>query len=126
MTTARVLSDVAALMAPMLKRSLFVAMVENVPGGPPVADHLANHLRSQVALEKSGALVAAGPLTSEDGPPRGLIVLRCADREEAVRLLDADPMHTSGARRYTLHTWQVNEGRLNLTIDFSDQSVVLG
>lgn len=119
-------AEVARLIAPMLKRTLFVAITEPVPGGPPLADHLLAHLRSQIALEKAGLLVAAGPLTGDDGTPRGLWVLRCTDRDEAIRVLDADPLHQSGCRRYQLHRWQVNEGRISITVDFSDQSVALG
>lgn len=118
--------DVARLLQPMLKRSLFVAITEPVPGGPPISDHLLAHLESQIALEKAGMLVAAGPLAGADGKPRGMWVLRCADRDEAIRVLDADPLHQRGCHRYQLHQWQVNEGRISITVDFSDQSVVLG
>ncbi|WP_323039949.1 YciI family protein [Gemmobacter sp.] len=81
---------------------------------------IAEHLRYQVALEQSGALFAAGPLFEGDGPPVcGLIILRGESEDEVRRLADADPMHSSGARRYKLRRWQVNEGRITLTLDLS-------
>jgi len=106
---------------PRLKHRWFVAVSEDVPGGPPVADHLLEHLQSQIALEKTGLLAGTGPLTDDNGVRRGLVVLRCADRDEAVRLLDADPLHAGGSRR-TLHTWQLNEGRISLSVDCLDQT----
>jgi hypothetical protein len=30
-------------------------------------------------------------------------------------------MHQAGVRAYTLHEWTLNEGRLTVSIDFSDQ-----
>lgn len=119
-------AEVGRLLAGMLGRTWFVAVSEEAPGGPPVSDHLLEHLKAQIALEKQGLLVGAGPLVDADGTRRGMFVLRCADREEAIRVLDADPLHASGARRYTLHEWQVNEGRFSVTVNFSDQSVDIG
>jgi hypothetical protein len=52
----------------------------------------------------------------------GLIIIRAGSAEEAKRIADSDPMHASGVRTYTLYQWSLNEGRLNISIDFSDQS----
>jgi uncharacterized protein YciI len=52
----------------------------------------------------------------------GLIIIRAGSAEEAKRIADSDPMHASGVRTYTLYQWSLNEGRLNISIDFSDRS----
>jgi hypothetical protein len=31
-------------------------------------------------------------------------------------------MHSSGVRQYELYSWSLNEGRINVTLDFSDQT----
>jgi hypothetical protein len=31
-------------------------------------------------------------------------------------------MHSAGVRTYTLYQWSMNEGRLTITLDFSDRS----
>lgn len=111
------------LMARMLRRRVFVAISTPVEGGPDIRLHLAEHLRHQIGLEKTGALAAAGPFVDADadGPPQGMFIVRAASREEARRILDADPLHAHGVRTYALYEWQVNEGRVGITVDFSDQ-----
>jgi hypothetical protein len=31
-------------------------------------------------------------------------------------------MHASGVRKYELYAWSLNEGRITVTLDFSDQT----
>lgn len=50
-----------------------------------------------------------------------LIIIRAAGADEARRTADSDPMHQAGARTYTLHEWTLNEGRITVSIDLSDQ-----
>jgi len=58
----------------------------------------------------------------ESKPAFGLIIIRAKDAAEARRIADADPMHSSGVRRYELYAWSLNEGRISVTLDFSDQT----
>jgi len=44
------------------------------------------------------------------------------EHDEARRVADADPMHSSGARQYELYSWSLNEGRINVKLNFSDQT----
>jgi len=112
------------LMEPMLKLRLFVALSEQREDGPDISEYLTEHLERQIELEKKGILVAAGPFISTEGqgPPRGMFVVRAANRDQAKQILDADPFHSHGVRDYTLYEWQINEGRIALRLDFSDQS----
>jgi uncharacterized protein len=52
----------------------------------------------------------------------GLIIIRAKDEAEARRIADSDPMHSEGVRQYELYQWSMNEGRLSITLDFSDQT----
>lgn len=78
------------------------------------------HLAHQVDLEKSGIMFAAGPAFTEGEETFGIIVIRAANRAEATKIADADPLHTAGVRTYSLREWTVNEGQVNLKINFSD------
>lgn len=88
---------------------------------------LGPHLDYQVQLQEDGILFGAGPMQEEGealGPPKaGMIIVRASSFEEAKAIADADPMHSSGARTYTLRKWTLNEGSLDLTVKFSGQSV---
>jgi hypothetical protein len=55
-----------------------------------------------------------------------LIIIRAQDETEARRITDADPMHASGARTYELYAWSLNEGRIDIKLNFSDQTFTYG
>ena len=69
------------------------------------------HVERQLALEKSGVLLAAGGAVTEDGARIGITLLRAASFAEARAIADADPMHQSGARRYEIRAWTIKEGQ---------------
>ncbi len=56
----------------------------------------------------------------------GMIVYRAESMEAARALAEADPMHSAGARSYTLRKWLVNEGSLTLSVGLSTGKVTLG
>lgn len=111
-----------------LALELFV--VRSVPAGDGAAVRAAlpDHLAYQARLEAEGALVLAGPLSDESGENvegMGMIVYRARSLAEARALAEGDPMHRTGARRFTLRRWLVNEGGLSLTVRLSGQTVSL-
>ena len=116
--------DIAELHARMLKKQLWVVMTRAVAPPEEVRRHLKAHLEHQIRLEKSGIMYGAGPATKpgESAASFGLIIIRAQDEAEARRIADADPMHASGARAYELYRWSLNEGRINVTLNFSDQT----
>lgn len=111
-----------------LALELFV--VRSVPAGDGAAVRAAlpDHLAYQARLEAEGALVLAGPLSDESGENvegMGMIVYRARSLAEARALAEDDPMHRTGARRFTLRRWLVNEGGLSLTVRLSGQTAAL-
>ena len=111
-----------------LALELFV--VKSVPAAPPEALRavLPDHLAYQRQLEEAGRLVLAGPVSDPSGElmeGAGLIIYRAATMADARALADADPMHASGARQFTLCRWLVNEGSLNLSVGLSTNRVTL-
>lgn len=112
-----------ARLAAFLNLELYV--YETVVASPELARAQFNaHLDYQVELEKRGILYGAGPLYEADAgrPSAGLVIIRANSMEEARAIADADPMHSTGARTYTMRRWKLNEGALNVTLNFSDQS----
>ncbi len=116
--------SVEQLHARMLKKQLWVVLTRPVAPPQEVSRHLKAHLEHQIRLEKAGIMYGAGPATKpgEAAPAFGLIVIRAKDEAEARRIADADPMHASGVRRYELYSWSLNEGCINVKLNFSDQS----
>jgi uncharacterized protein YciI len=108
----------------MLGKKLWVVMTRRVVPPEEVAKHTKAHLLYQIKLEKDGIMYGAGPAVAPGASEAsfGLIVIRAKDEADARRIADADPMHKEGARKYELYQWTMNEGRLNITIDFSDQT----
>lgn len=109
-----------------LALELFV--VESTPAKAPedVRANLPAHLAYQQTMESSGKLAFAGPLSDLTGElmqGTGLIIYRAGSMEEAKQMADADPMHESGARSYTLRRWLINEGSLSLNVGLSTNHV---
>ncbi|MEM6534431.1 MAG: YciI family protein [Pseudomonadota bacterium] len=110
-----------------LNKELYV--YETTVAGDPklVQENIGAHLDYQVQLEEEGIMFGAGPLYEEGStsqfPKAGMIIVRAASFEEAKAIADADPMHTSGARTYTLRKWILNEGVVNFRVTYSGQRV---
>jgi uncharacterized protein YciI len=107
-----------------------VYVVHSTPAKGPedLKANLPDHLAYQSKLEASGVLMFAGPMSDETGTQMqgmGLIIFRAASFEQAHEIAKADPMHSSGARTYTLRKWMINEGNISVSIALSGQSVTI-
>ena len=67
-------------------------------------------------------MFAAGPLAErgESWSGDGMVIIRADSLEEATKIAEADPMHSSGARKFNIRPWLMNEGGFNLRVTFSD------
>lgn len=110
----------------MLGKQLYVVITTPVAPREQIMAMLPAHLEHQVRLEKAGIMFGAGPLTNEDGSTGdGMIIVRADSFEAARTIVDADPLHKSGLRSYTIRRWTVNEGSYTVRINYSDQSVTI-
>jgi uncharacterized protein len=112
-----------------LALELFV--VQSTPAKDPATLQatLPDHLAYQQTLETSGQLAFAGPVSDATGTlmqGAGMIIYRAASLEAARKLAEADPMHKTGARTFTICAWLINEGSLSLNIGLSTKAVVMG
>ena len=105
-------------------------VVTSTPSGSPeeVKSNLPAHLDYQAQQESQGNLVFAGPLSDETGEHMqgvGLIIYRAGSLEQARRIAENDPMHSSGARTFVIRRWLVNEGSLQLGLKLSSKKIAL-
>lgn len=105
------------------------ALISTPEKSPEVLrENLPAHLAYQAEQEQLGNLVMAGPLSDLSGELMegvGMIIYRAESFESAKALADADPMHATGTRSYTIRRWLVNEGSFQLDIKLSAQRVRL-
>lgn len=102
-------------------RMRFVLMQRQVVNPALLAANQLAHYRWIIALEKAGKVVLSGPVYDADARPQGGMTLFNLSDLEAARVLgDTDPFIASGAMSYNLSIWQLNEGRLSLSVDLSD------
>ena len=106
----------------MLQWQLYVIHTTPTKGMGPVMANLEAHLAYQQEMERTGVYVAAGPHWEDDGETwkgDGMIVLRAKDLAAARQVALNDPMHSSGARQFTVRPWLVNEGTVTVKLNFS-------
>lgn len=108
----------------MLQKQLYAVFTTPTDGLGSVFAQLDAHLAFQTGLERDGILFAAGPLWSDDEAEwhgEGMVILRAASRTEAMEIASRDPMHQSGARRFTIRPWMINEGALTIRLNYATQ-----
>ena len=114
--------EMSRLKSRMLMKSYYV-MFRDVVDGSRIAAAALDHYRWVIGLEKDGRVFASGPLfEADERQGTGMTVLRAASFEEACTFAEADPFVSSGAMTFRIRRWQLNEGRLQLHLDLSDQT----
>ena len=106
----------------MLQKQLFVVFTTPTNGMGPVMENIEDHLKFQVDLEKRGIMFGAGPFWEDDEHTwngEGMVIIRADNLEDARSIAEADPMHSSGARSFTVRPWLLNDGRVTVTIEYS-------
>lgn len=106
----------------LLAKQLYVVFSEPTNGLRPVLENLDEHIAHQTRLEKNGTMFAAGPLASDDEQEwhrEGMFMYRADSLEEATKIAESDPMHKSGARRFRIRTWLLNEGTFSIQLFYS-------
>ncbi len=107
----------------VLGMQLYVILTRPVDGLDRVLENIGPHLAYQKELEASGVMFAAGPFANDDETlwqGEGMVIVRADSLAVARGIADADPMHRSGARSYTIRPWLLNEGSLTLRVTYSD------
>ena len=105
-----------------LAKQLYVIFTTPANGISPVLENLQQHLDYQELLERRGVMFAADPHWTDDEQRwdgEGMVVVRAGSFAEAEAIAKEDPMHASGAHRYSVRPWLVNEGTLSVKLNFA-------
>lgn len=114
--------DILKASAGMLQKQLYVVFTTPTNGLGPVMENIEEHLNFQVDLEQRGIMLGAGPFWADDEHTwngEGMVIIRADSLEHARQIAETDPMHTSGARSFTVRPWLLNEGRITVEVSFS-------
>ena len=114
--------DIINASSQMLNKDLYVVFTIPTNGMGPVMENIEAHLKFQVALEEKGIMFGAGPFwedNEKDWKGEGMVIIRANSLVEAREIAASDPMHSSGARSFTVRPWLLNEGTLNIKLDYS-------
>ena len=105
-----------------LAKQLYLVSTRPVNGIGPVMENIEAHLAFQEKLEHDGIMFAAGPNwtdNEESWEGDGTVVIRAASLTDAREIAGQDPMHLSGARTFTVRPWLINEGTIEVRLDFA-------
>ena len=114
--------DIINASSQMLNKDLYVVFTTPTNGMGPVMENIEAHLKFQVSLEEKGIMFGAGPFWEDnesDWKGEGMVIIRANSLVEAREIAGSDPMHSSGARSFTVRPWLLNEGTLNIKLDYS-------
>jgi uncharacterized protein YciI len=116
---------VRRLTAGLLRKELWVVHATTIGNAADLVPHLQAHLVYMLGLEEQGKVLAGGPFLHLDGSNsgNGMFILRAADETEARSLMAGDPLNRPGLRRYDLSRWQMNIGRLDISLMLSRQAM---
>lgn len=111
-----------------LRKLLYVVISRANGGFGPIKDNIQAHLDYLGTLEANGTLFMAGPFFNEEPNSwsgDGLLIYNATSLEEATRIAEADPLHRSGARSFSIRPWLLNDGCMNLIFHFSDKKIAV-
>jgi uncharacterized protein len=116
-------TDILGASRGMLQKQLYAVFTEPTNGLGPVMANIEAHLKFQVDLEARGIMFGAGPFwadNEEDWLGEGMVIIRAESLADARRIASEDPMHKSGARRFRVRPWLLNEGTVTIKVNYSD------
>jgi len=113
--------------AALLRKELWVVLASVASSKEALAEYLEGHFSFVLDLERQGKLFAAGPFLDDNGENsgNGLLIIRAGSRDEVLKIMEADPLFTSGVRNYEIVCWQLNVGSNTMRITYSDQTGTL-
>jgi uncharacterized protein len=120
-------SEIAELLAPMIKMVLYVAFSRAVATSSEMLPYVAEHLRYMNGLEEQGMLFGSGPCVQEGvAVGDGLTILRAETIDEAKKLMENEPLIKRGMRSFEIRRWELREGRISIKLNASSSTFELG
>jgi uncharacterized protein len=120
------LQQIAALLAPMVKKRLWVVLSTAKVPSAAMEPHAAEHLKYMAGIEEKGQLWASGPfivpgVTVGDG----LTIFNVPDKADVDRLMEDEPLTKLGMRTYEVRKWELREGRISIGLLCSQSNFTL-
>jgi hypothetical protein len=107
----------AELLAPMLKKTLFVAINRVAAPASEIEPFVTEHLAYMNALEADGRLWASGPFIEEGVlVGDGLTILLTSTIEQARHAMEEEPLIQRGLRTFELRKWELRESRIDISL----------
>ena len=108
---------VAELLAPMLKKTLFVAINRVAAPANAIEPFVAERRAYMNAPKAAGRLWASGPFVEEGVlVGDGLTILSTGTIEEARPATEEEPLIKRGLRTFELRKWELREGRMHISL----------
>jgi uncharacterized protein YciI len=110
----------------LLAKKMYVVFTSPTNGLGPVMENVEEHLAFQHELQNRGIMFGAGPFADDaeqDWEGEGMVIIRADSLEEATKIAESDPMHSSGARSFRIRPWLLNEGKVTIELTFSDKGM---
>jgi len=119
--------ETRALLAPMIKKTLWVVLsTANAPSSE-MGPHASAHLQYMNGLEEKGLLWGSGPFIIPGVlVGDGLTIFNVADEAEVHSLMAEEPLTKLGLRSYTSRKWELREGKISINLRLSQSRIDLG
>jgi uncharacterized protein len=116
--------EITALLAPMIKKRLWVVMSTAKASSAEIEPHAPEHLRYMSDLEARGVLWGSGPfITPGIVVGDGLTIFNVADEADVHRYMAEEPLTKLGMRSYTVRNWELREGMIAFDLLLSESKV---
>jgi uncharacterized protein YciI len=113
-------NEIETLLAPMVKKTLYVAISRAISTSEDMLPFVAEHLRYMNELERRGVLFGSGPFVQPGViVGDGLTILRADSIEGAHLLMEEEPLIKRGMRKYDLRQWELREGFISVNLHLS-------
>jgi uncharacterized protein len=112
--------QVGALLAPMIKRPLWVVLNSRQASSSEMEPYVAEHLDYMNQLEEQGLLWGSGPFI-EPGVVvgDGLTIFNVAQEADVHKLMAEEPLVKRGLRSYSVRKWELREGKISIDLFLS-------
>jgi uncharacterized protein YciI len=113
-------NEIETLLAPMVKKTLYVAISRAISTSEDMLPFVAEHLRYMNELERRGVLFGSGPFVQPGViVGDGLTILRADSIEGARLLMEEEPLIKRGMRTFDLRQWELREGSISVNLHLS-------
>jgi uncharacterized protein len=119
--------DTSALLAAMIKKTLWVVLSKAKASSSEMEPHAPEHLRYMNGLEAQGLLWGSGPFIAPGVVVGdGLTIFNVAGEADVHRLMAQEPLTKLRMRTYSVHKWELREGSITINLLLSQSKAMLG